>query len=335
MYFYHGRTYGSESMINPVSLILHGGFGIMQIENRPNTPFDVDYKTGINNIWQNLSDPFGAVNEFGWRDFITTEIVPFSMNSDRANYWPNYTQHVIGGGMTSRMMVEWFRQHGFKHEKIWAFTTVSIYHLLNEVVENGSYKGVNVDPIADFYIFNPLGMLLFNMDSVCRFFSETLNMADWSYMIAYNPWNKQLQNNGQNFVFKYRIPGSKRYSLFYHFGTHGEVGFSRRQKNGDSISFGVGLIARELKETSSESNGRRMGAELVPNVGLFYDRNNSLLASLQYAGKKDNMLTLNIYPGLFYMGKFTPGLFMLLNRDRNVILGLSLGLLPLGINVSI
>ena len=29
-YFYHGRTFGSEATVNPVSLLLNSGFGILQ-----------------------------------------------------------------------------------------------------------------------------------------------------------------------------------------------------------------------------------------------------------------------------------------------------------------
>ncbi len=49
-YFYHGRDYGSESLIHPLRLVINGGYGIMQIANRDNRPFDIDYAQGWRNV---------------------------------------------------------------------------------------------------------------------------------------------------------------------------------------------------------------------------------------------------------------------------------------------
>ncbi len=332
-YFYGGKNYGSESLIHPLSLILHGGYGIMQIENRPNTPLDVDYKTGFRNVWENVKNPLPAIRAYGWKDFVLSEIVPVSVDNTQANYWPNYTQHLIGGGMSYRMMVDWYRYHGFPQAKLFSVATIAVYHALNEVVENGSFRGYNVDPIADLYLFDPLSIVLFNFDAVAKFFANTMHMADWSYQLAFNPWDKTIQNNGQNFAMKLRIPNTSRWSLFYYYGTHGELGFSYARPNGDAISFGAGLTAKELVgvKGKDDSHLRSLTANLALTAGVFYDRNGSLLASLIYAGKKDNMIRLNIYPGMIRIGEFSPGFFLLINRQKEAIAGIQLWLLPFAI----
>ena len=33
-YFYFGKNFGSETLIHPIILILHGGYGILQIEKQ-------------------------------------------------------------------------------------------------------------------------------------------------------------------------------------------------------------------------------------------------------------------------------------------------------------
>ncbi|MFH1843852.1 MAG: hypothetical protein ABIF77_11670 [bacterium] len=189
-YFYKHLGYGSDSLVHPLRLIINGGYGIMQIENRHNRPQDIHYDLGFRNVVRNLGDPISAIEVNGWWDFINREILPIGLDPDKAQYWPNYMQHLIGGGMSYRMMVEWFRYRDYGHPKLWAGTTIFFYHLLNEVVENDRRDTYNTDPIADLYIFDPLSMVLFSSERVCRFFSHTLHMTDWSYQPMWDPHRK-------------------------------------------------------------------------------------------------------------------------------------------------
>jgi len=329
-YFYNGLDYGSQSLINPVRLILNGGLGILQVDNRSNNLSDIDFETGIENLWKNLSHPFKAISEEGEKEFFLNQVFPISSNRHKAYYWPNYTLHLIGGGMSYRMMAEWFDFHKYKHPKTYSVITIAVYHLLNEVVENSSYVGYCTDPIADLYIFDPLGIVLFSSDRVSRFFSETLNMADWSYQVSYNPEKGSVQNIGQNFVVKYWLTDNEDLGLFYHFGTHGEFGLSFRQPDGDCFSFGAGLVTKELIDISGSTTFRSLTADFVVTAGVFYDRNNSLLASLIYSKSQDYKLRMNVYPGLFKIKNISPGLFLSLSQDNDISFGINLRLLPFG-----
>ncbi|MFH1843853.1 MAG: hypothetical protein ABIF77_11675 [bacterium] len=74
--------------------------------------------------------------------------------------------------------------------------------------------------------------------------------------------------------------------------------------------------------------------DLAVSAGIFYDRNNSLLASLLWAHTKDYRLRLNIYPGLIELGPVSPSLFVSLNRDDQIYAGFGLDLVeivPLGL----
>ena len=328
-FFYHGYDYGSESLINPAQLVINGGFGILQISNRSNRIWDVDYSQGAKNVWKNVRDPIGAINNQGWWDFFTTEIVPFSVNTGNAQYWPNYTQHLIGGGMSWRMQSEWFRYHGVEHHKRWATATIMFYHILNEVVENNDKDGWRTDPIADLYIFDPLSIWLFNKDWVARFFSETMHMTDWSYQPMYDPERQTIENNGQNFAMKLNFPNSDHWSLFYHYGTHGELGLSYTFANGHCISAGGGFKADTLVDLADS----KQTVDLAASGGFFYDRNGSLMASLLLARSKDYGTRLNIYPGLVKPFGLKPALFMAVNREDKLLWGISLANLglPFGI----
>lgn len=329
-YFFRGLDYGSQSLITPTRLIVNGGFGIMQVENRHNRPLDIMYGRGARNVMKNLFNPGWSIGVNGWWDFLSREVIPVSVNKGDAQYWPNYMNHLIGGGMSFRMMEEYFRYHEIDHPRIAATTTLFAYHFLNEVVENDGRDGPTTDPVADFWIFNPAGMFLFSHDGVARFFSETLHMANWSYQPVYIPNTKELHNNGQNFAIKYHLNDEGSKSLFYHWGTHAEVGMSFTRRDGRCLSVGLGLVAKNLLEVDEVSKT----LDLAVSGGIFYDRNHSLMASLLYAKTKDYKYRLNLYPGMVKVNKFKPGLFLALNQDHRITYGISFScvpLLPIGI----
>ena len=329
-FFYRGLDYGSQSLIHPLRLILNGGFGILQVSNRDDRPGKIMYARGARNVVDNLVDPFWSINVNGFWDFLSREVIPVSVNSGKAQYWPNYMNHLVGGGMSYRMMEEYFRYHEYPKPKVMAGLTIFAYHFLNEVVENNDHIGPTTDPVADFWIFNPAGVILFSNDRVARFFSETLHMADWSYQPAFTPRGGELQNQGQNFAVKYHLNDAGSRSLFYHWGSHAELGMSFTRVDGRCFSFGFGLVAKNLLEVDQVSKT----LDLAASGGFFYDRDNSLLASLLFARTKDFRYRLNLYPGLVEVGPLKPGLFIALNEDNRIMAGITLACLthlPLGL----
>jgi hypothetical protein len=334
-FFYQGKNYGSEAFYHPLRVIINGGFGIMQISNRPNDLSTVNFKNGFDNVMYNLARPMEVISQFGWERFLTREIIPTSIHLKNAQYYPNYELHMVGGGFTYRAFIDWYRWHHYPRPRLWALTSWFAYHFLNEIVENNAYVGPNVDPIADIYIFNTAGLLLFSFDGVARFFSHTLHMQDWSFMPGYDPVLNTIENNGQNFIIKFQLPFLDRWSYFHHWGVNGMFGLSYLRDDGTSISFGGGLVAKELIAVENNSGVRELTATLVWTAGIFYDRNNSLLASLILAGTKGYKARLNLYPGLLRTGKFSTGFFMNLRKDNQIVVGVHFNFLPVGITTRI
>jgi hypothetical protein len=320
-YFYHNLPYGSEALYNPISLILNGSYDIIQMENRSREIFRLPYAQGTENVFRNLASPFSMISEYGWWNFIKREVFPLSLNVNDGQWWPNYELHLIGGGMTSVMMSEWYEDHGFSSPMVWSVSTMALYHLLNEAVENGSYEGNNVDPIADVYLFDIGGILLFSSEPVRRFFSEELHLTDWSLQPSIALNNGTLQNNGQYFSLKWKFPFSDSYSLFHYFGLRGLFGVSRRFESGEALSVGAGVRAVSLRLL--DPNFFLLTTVLKWEVGFFYDRDNSLLASLFIGGATDNPVTLNIYPGILKIGGFSPGIWALYSRQYGITVGLT------------
>jgi hypothetical protein len=331
-YFYRGRMFGSEATFNPVVKLLQGGFYILDNDNRSNNPFVLRYGDGLSNVAWNLVHPFSAIDEYGWTRFLTTEILP-NPSRRTAQWVPNYFGHIIGEGMTFRATEEWFRFHGYRHATRLALVTTLLQSMLNEVVENGDYRGSNVDPIADMYLFNPLGILLFRSDKVAAFFSGTLHMAYWPRQLILDPGSGTFENVGHDFIFKYPMTRSGGLGLFASYGTHSLAGMTIRRSPVHSLSIGGGVMAKELVDAAPGLPSRSLTATIVPALGVFYDRENSLLLSLVVAPRKDDVMSLNVYPGVLRVAGASPGLFMATGGVRRLSLGIHLQEIPIGLGM--
>lgn len=331
-YFYKGYKFGNQALYNPMYLLLNGGFDMIQVGNKRDIK-NFPYKIAVKNIWKNLSDPFTPINNYGWWNFIKDQVLPLSLDKKNAQFWPNYTLHLIGGGMEYAAMKEWFEYYNYPNPQLLSAFTVMTYHLINEVAENGNYVGDDVDPIADIYIFDIGGILLFTSESVKRFFAEDLNLADWSQQPSFSLRNGELHNNGHFFSVKWKFPFSDSWHAFYYFGTNGVGGLSYKFQNGSAISVGLGLAASDLILLDEKTNKKTLG--LVGNLGVFYDRNNSLLASLSITIKTDYMVNVNIYPGLIKIGDISPGIWGAYSQDGNIFWGLAFSWLPFGASYSL
>ena len=320
--------YGSESLYSPLWILVNSGMGILQISNRNNHLPDIAFEQGIKNVSYNLSHPITAIEQYGWDNFLRQEVFPSSIKLKNAQYFPNYSLHMIGGGFTYRKFSDWYKIKGFRHPRLFAFSSLMTTHFLNEVVENNNYIGPNVDPVADFYIFNPLGVLIFSSDKVCRFFRNTLHMQDWSFLSGINLRHKSIYNVGQNFVIKIDIPKTEKFQIMYHWGCHGMLGLSYNRTKTQCFSVAGGLVAKDLINIQHENNVRELTTELIWTCGVFYDRNNSLLASLILSGTKGYKARLNVYPGMIKTKHFSPSLFINLTQDNQVITGLGFRFFP-------
>jgi hypothetical protein len=330
-YFYRGLTYGSESLYNPASLIINGGFDILQSATHSRNLSTIKFGTGAKNLWNNLKDPFTQINKYGWHRFLGNEVIPMSLKIDQAQYFPNYTLHLIGGGMESRMIHEWYVAHDVPLPSLFSGLTIAAYHFVNETVENDKYVGPNVDPISDVYIFDIGGVILFSSDAVAEFFSKTLQLNDWSGQIAYNPRFNTIENHGQNFVIKYKLPFVDKTSLFYYFGDSGMLGLSFHRDNHECLSVGGGFVAKSLRNVDSTNGARTISIDMGLIGGVFYDRENSLLASLVVSDRINEKVKLNIYPGVIHIGPVSPGLFVSLGKGDQLITGVSIRYSPAGI----
>ncbi|HNW68816.1 MAG TPA: hypothetical protein PKI01_00310 [Bacteroidales bacterium] len=311
-YFYHGYTYGSQGVFNPLTLVLNSGYDICQLTGHDRQILNFPYETSAKNVFWNLGHPFKVIGEVGWWKFTKTELLPLTFSREGGQWMPNYILHVVGGGMSYVTISEWYRYNGVKCPKLFGFITLMAADILNETIENNGYIGSNSDPIPDVYIFNFAGVALFSSEKVCRFFSQKLHMADWSLQPSLTLADVSLYNCGQYYSFKWELPFECRLSLFTRMGMGTLIGLSWKFPNGAAISAGAGVRSGERYLLSEKA--RQVTITTPFSFGVFYDKNNSLLASLQISNVSDYFINANVYPGLFRIGKFSPGLWAVIDK---------------------
>jgi len=318
-------------MYNPLNVILNGSFDVLQFEGELKHLDMVQYRSAGREVVHNLASPFSVISRFGATRFIRQELLPLSFSPKRMQWWPNYNLHLLGGGMTYAKLSEWYDYYGFQYPELYSFATMTVYHYLNEIVEMRNHHGDNVDPISDVYFFDIAGIALFSSDAVKHFFSKTVVLSDWSGQPIFSVQDGSMVNNGQYFSFKWKLPDSRHWHLFYLSGVEGIAGLSYRREDGSSFSAGAGVIGS--KRTTE--NERTFEQSLILNwrAGFFYDRENSLLTSVYVSGMRSEFFKLNIFPSYFVMNDIAFGGVLIISQSGDTTVGLTMNWLP-GLSLS-
>jgi len=275
-------------------MILNEGWDIAQLEDRDRRLSRLDGATGFRRLGHTLAHPFESIERIGWDEFATTEIVPTSMEPERAQWIPNYQAHLLGGGLLNWKTEEWFRARGCGAPKGAAFAVSATSWFLNEAAELALDPNTDheTDPVADVYLFDLAGVLVFQSDAVRGFFTRRVEAMNWPLQPSVDFRTGRAWNAGQYYALKIPLPGTEAWKLFYHFGLGNIAGLSRRLGGGVSLSAGAGAHARQTVPVE----GTRRSVELSPKVGLFLDRGNSLLASAFYNGQSAQRVIVQAYP---------------------------------------
>jgi len=322
-YFYHGYDYGSQSLFNPIYVILNRGFDVLQLRPDQRNIYAQDYKLNVKNVLGNMADPFSAISDRGWGRFLREEIFPLSYTRGSARWVPNYGLHLIGGGSTYTALREWYEAHDAPRPFAAAFSAATLYTaaLVNESLENNGTVGFNTDCLADLYVFDLAGILLFSIDGVNDFFSHTLIVSDWSLQPVFTAPNGDLHNQGNYYAAKWPIPFYDRLRLFGYMGFSSLGGLSMKITDELSLSAGGGAkverIASVVAVTGDLVTLRASGA-------LFLDRNESLLASVQVADVQDYFVHVNVYPNAFVHTDPGVGFFAVVSKDARWMAGISM-----------
>lgn len=321
--FYTGVAYGSGAQFNPFSAWITYAFDTLQV----NSSFD---DGSLRERWGQVRWDLTHVNsairlEGGWTAFVNRQVLPYRFTEK--DWVPNYSLHLLGGGMIYRKNAEWLEAHGQPYPRLTAAVLNMSAELLQEVIEKKSTK--HDDEIADVFIFEPAGILLYSYEPFARWSADTLHLVDWPYQAMYDPNRPRtgggrggLVNVGQNFAARPELFGSRNHRAFVYFGMTTLAGLSHRITAEHSVSWGFGAAITHAKDPTTT---RYAG-------GLFWDRNDSLMGSLIVNGTEDLKVRLNLYPGIVGPGSWwSPGLFVGLGPNREIAAGLTLRILPVGL----
>jgi hypothetical protein len=322
-YFYHGRDYGSESLYSPAYVLLNRGFDVLQLRPGRRSMFDQHWALNAQNVWNNVKSPLTSISGEGWGRFVSQELLPLSFTPTTARWAPNYSLHLIGGGMTYRELREWFEAHDAPPA---AATAMSVFVLftaafVNESLENNGVVGRNTDCLADLYLFDVGGVLLFSVPEVSHFFSHEVLLSDWSLQPAFTLPSGQLHNTGNYYALKWPLPFYPRLRLFAYGGFASLAGLSFKLDGEYSLSAAAGgkVDYFENSATTAVENTVQMKA----SGALFLDRNDSLLVSVQASDVRDYFIHVNVYPNAVFHTDPGIGVWTVLSKDGHYLAGIS------------
>jgi hypothetical protein len=320
-YFYSGADFGTQSLYSPLWVFANRGFDVLQDHTAGRNVFAFDYRLNAGNVIDNLIHAPSRISADGWKTFLTQEIFPLSFTKDTARWTPNYSLHLIGGGMTFRAMSEWFEAHETPLPRLWAGLTLMAAALVNESLENKGVVGRNTDAIADIVFFDLGGILLFSFDAPSRFFSHTLVIADWSLQPAFTFPRPELNNVGNYFAAKWALPFYPRLRLFSYFGVATTGGLSFALDDQYSLSAAAGVTGTRIVNYATNVVDNHV--VFAPTAAIFLDRRNSLLASVQVSDVEDSFVKVNLYPHALTPRGPAVGMWSVVDKHGRVAAGLS------------
>jgi hypothetical protein len=241
---------------------------------------------------------------------------------------PNYSLHLLGGGITYTGLREWFEDYGVPAPRVFAAGVLMASAFVNESLENRGVVGFNTDCIADLWFFDIGGIILFSFDFPNWFFSHEVILADWSLQPSFTAPNGELHNVGNYFIAKWALPFYQRLSLFSWFGEATTFGLSFALTDEYALSAAYGGAAIHL--VNSATHSVQNNVVFTPTAAMFLDRGNSLLASVQVTDTDDYFVHVNVYPHTFGPRGPSVGFWGVADRHGHVAGGFALGR-PIGI----
>ena len=312
-------NFGSVSVMGPLNVLLNRGFSILHFRDQPRDLGQFPWGDGFAAVYDQLVHPRRGIERAGgWGPWFKREFVPTTRVWEWA-WAPNYAGHVIAGGITYRYLEEWFEAHGVPAPALSSAVYLMGTMVANEAIEHRDGTGSGAG-VADLLFFDPLGIILFRIDGVARFFQKELHAADWSPQVSVTLPSGRVQNVSQVIAYKIPLPFLERTRLLLTLGHQGLTGVTYRFDNGLSLGVAGGIdgdVRLVDPETGHESIDPR------PAGGVYLDRDDSLLVSVVVGYKAYNFVSVNVYPGVL-PGRFASlGFWATMSQDREFSLGLS------------
>ena len=272
-------------------------------------------------MWGALSNPKGAIDRRGgFGTWMRDEMGPVSWDPWGWMFASNWAGHTVAGGITYRMLSEWYQDHRVPAPKVFAAATTMGSIFINEAIEGQKGGPGSSTTVADVYFFEPLGIGLFSIDAVAKFFSVHLHADDWSPQASVTLPDLQLENVAQVVSYHVPLPFVQRLDFLALIGQGSQMGFLYDLDPAYSLGAATGFVA--LSRVADLEDREHLTARL--SGGLYLARHNSLLASANLYRGSEVKAELNLYPGV--VGDL--GGWMTWRQDGRFSLGLTALPLP-------
>lgn len=326
-YFYRDLP-GSNGYVGPLDVLLNKAFNMAQATNRSRHIFHTGYS--VDHVVKSVLHPIESIERSGgWGVFFRDQILPVQavkwigagfdwQAADNMTWYPNYMGHLVEGGITSRRLAEKLRAQGVPWPGVVAGAVTMTASMINEAYTHPDLSEGTGGTVADLYVFDLGGVLLFSLDPVARFFAETLHATIWTGQasLTFHP-ETALANNANNLVFKIPLWFTDAASVFLRTAVGSHIGATIHMDGGHDLSIGVGA------DTSLQRIDPVTGHEFVdirPSASVWLDRDDSVLASIYWSTVDHRFLSLNVYPDVLLPGF---GAWLAVTRDRTFQVGLS------------
>lgn len=286
-------------------------FRMLPLTNYVNTAFDTaqvsrafsqdDYWHNHERVFDRLAHPIDSIeDDGGWDHFFQQEMLS-------SHLLPNLTLHLLGNGYDYRALAEWFDEHRVPFPYLWAFISSYAGYIGNEAIEVSNRHVDAADNLADLYLFNLVGNLLFISDTVTDIVQNDLQLRNWPGQPLFDVRQHNILNASNNYVLRPRVFGD-RIRPFLYFGLQYFAGVSVLRPSGKSLSLGFGLATVDPFAHSTLAKVRASG-------GVYWDEDDRLLASMIFNGTDDSRVRLNLYPDVFRLRTLDLGFFLGLADD--------------------
>lgn len=303
----------SQYFFYPVSFYINTAFDCGQV---PEAFPQNDYFSNHVSVFNRVVNPVRSINrDGGWSTFFIDEFF-----SERV--LPNLTLHMIGGGYDCRTLWEWYHYHGFPVPYLFAFLTSYLAHFGNESIEYNNSLLTSHDHIADLFVFDFVGNLMFMSEDVARFFRHTLQMRNWLGQPVYSMTERKIMNASTSYIFRPYLFG-ETVRPFIYMGMHYLGGAAFRIDETDTMSIGVGLAVTKPFDPDRDTQSDYFRKVRLA-CGVFYDREDALLWSLIINGTEQYVFRLNIYPEIFNSEYINFGFYVAIDDDRHFVFGVSM-----------
>ena len=298
-----------EDQFLPITYYFNAAFDVIQ---NPYYFSQSDFRQKHWKMFKRISSPDHSIKKDGGYkklfedEFLTSRVIP------------NIGLHMIGGAYDKLYFYQYFSENNYPAPMAFTFALSYLGHFGNEALELTNENISSHDHIADLFFFDAMSFYLAFNPTIMNFLVRDMQMQAWHLQPMFNFEKSDVTNSGLNYIFRPNLFENQYRPLIF-IGMLNLLGLSYELSNKQFISAAVGMALTD----PLEQKGKFVTA-------FFYDKEDSLNASLYLNGTEEYRVRLNLFPELFRFDSVRLGLMLGQKRDDSEVIGVNMNL-PLGL----